>query len=118
MNSSVKPRWLTKGISTPKPLFSAMPSAPGDRAHAAVHGHVLAGDVLARVGSQQRAQALEVLVVAQAAQRRVANQVLFAQRLERAHGHLAREKARADGVDPDAVFAPFGRQRTREVDDP
>ena len=84
-------------------------------AHAAIHGQVLAGDVLARIGCKQRAQALGVFVVAQAAQGAWAARFSSPSVLSRP-GHLAREKARTDGVDADAVLAPFACQRAGEID--
>ena len=43
-------------------------------------------------------------------------QLVVADALERACGHLAREEARRERVDVDAVRAPFAGQRAREVD--
>ena len=44
-------------------------------------------------------------------------ELFFAQRLERADRHAAREKAGANRVHGDVVRAPFAGQRAREVDD-
>ncbi len=72
--------------------------------------------MLACIRSKQRAQALEVFIIAQASQRGMGRQVFFTQGLEQACSHLAREETRADSVDADAVLAPFPCQRAREVD--
>jgi hypothetical protein len=55
-------------------------------------------------------------VVAQPAQRRMGGQLVLAKGLERALRHLAREKPRANGIDPYAVVPPFGGQRAGEID--
>jgi hypothetical protein len=52
--------------------------------HAAVHRDALPRDVLARGGGQQQRDAFEVLVVAQAQQRRGGLEILFAQGSQRA----------------------------------
>ena len=72
--------------------------------------------MLARIRRIQHAQALQVLIVAQATQWCAGLEFFLAQGLERAHRHLAGEEAGADGVHSDVVLAPFGRQRAGEVD--
>src|SRR3954470_8407223 len=105
MNTSSKPRWWTKGISTPKSLGVATRSPPADHGHAAIHGEPLPGDVLAGVGGEQQRGAFQVLIVAQASQRRMGGQLVLAQALQRSPGHPAGKEAGADRIDVDAVAA-------------
>src|ERR1700748_1585301 len=49
-------------------------------------------------------------------QRRPTRNVVLAPAVEQALAHPAREEARCDGVDGDAVDAPLGSERAREID--
>src|SRR4029453_6495938 len=108
---SSKPRWWTKGMSTPNRMLSAC-----DDAHATVDCQPLPGDVLAGVRGEQQRNALEVLVVSQALERRMRGQLVLAQALQRTLRHLAREETWADGVHGDVVLAPFAAQGLGEAD--
>src|SRR6516225_1541554 len=115
---SCMPSVSTKGMSSANfsgVRCSVMSSGPVHGADAAVDGDQLAGDVLARVAGQQQRGALQVLVVAEAAQRRVGAHVVDADMRQQAGRHLAGEEARRQRVDVDAVHAPLAGQRAREV---
>src|SRR3954463_9128102 len=114
MNTSSKPRWWTRGISTPNNLGFAIRSASRHHGHAAIDREPLPGDVLAGVRCEQQRRALQVLVVAEAPQRRVGGELVGADAVQRALRHPAREEAGADRVDVDAVLAPLAGQRLRE----
>jgi hypothetical protein len=62
-------------------------------------------------------RALQVVVVADAPQRCLRRQLVGAVLGDHALGHLAREEARRQRVDGDAIGAPLARQCAREVDD-
>ena len=71
--------------------------------------------MLAGVRGVEHAQALEVFIIAQAAQRRVGSQCI-AMLGQGTLGHAAGEKTGADAVDVDVVLAPFRPERAGEID--
>src|SRR5437660_4412534 len=106
------PRCSVNGILMPVVL--GVPGAPSGDTRASVDCDDLPGDVARGIGGEQHHEPLQVLPVAEPAQRR-ARDDLLAELLERRLRHLRRKESRRNGVHRGAVLAPFGGQPAREV---
>mmetsp|Transcript_21087 Transcript_21087/g.81837 ORF Transcript_21087/g.81837 Transcript_21087/m.81837 type:complete len:357 (+) Transcript_21087:2512-3582(+) len=113
MACSSRPSCWTKGMWTGNSIAAASIAVHG--ADAAVHRQDLPGDVLAGPRSEQQGRTLQVVVVAEAVERRVGRHLVSPQRGQQALGHLAREEARRQRIDGDAIRAPLAGQGPREV---
>src|SRR5260221_1755445 len=112
ISTSSTPRCSVNGILMP-PEFGVIAAPSGDT-RASIDRDDLPRDVARSVRSKQDHEPLQVLCVAEPAQRR-ARDDLLAELLERRLGHLRRKESRRDGVHRDAVLAPFGCQRARAI---
>src|SRR5712692_9868136 len=81
----------------------------------AIHYQDVPGDEIRSIRSQKDRGALEVLLVAEALQRNLAQERLFVS-LDHHLRHVRREPARRDGVHLNIMLAPFARQVLGEND--
>src|SRR2546423_3354873 len=112
ISTSWMPRCSVKGILMP--AAPGVVEAPSGDTRASIDCDDLPGDVARGVRGEQDHEPLQVLRVTEPAQRR-ARDDLLAEPLERRLRHLRRKESRRDGVHRDAVLAPFGGGRAREI---
>src|SRR6266513_4820668 len=115
ISTSWIPRCSVNGILMAAEL--GVIGAPSGDTRASIDSDDLPGDVARGVRSEQHHEPLQVLPVAEPTQRR-ARDDLLAEPLERRPGHLRRKESRCDRVHRNAVLAPFGGQRAREIHEP
>src|SRR5713226_8574045 len=100
-------------LSSFKPPVSSLQHSRG---LPAIHYQDVAGDKIRSIGSQKDRCALQVVLVAEALQRNLAQERLFVS-LDHHLRHVRREPARRDGVHLNIMHAPFARQVLGENDD-
>src|SRR5713101_735219 len=81
----------------------------------AIHHEDMAGDEIRSIGSQKDRCAFQVVLVAEALQRNLAQERLFVS-LDHHLRHVRRKPARRDGVHLNIMHAPFARQVLGEND--
>src|SRR5256885_3237951 len=104
ISTSWMPRCSVKGILMP--AAPGVIEAPSGDTRASIDCDDLPGDVARGVRGEQDHEPLQVLRVAEPAQRRARGDLL-AEPFERLLGHLRRQESRREGVHRDALLATF-----------